>query len=91
MKEKISEFGKKMKINEKMVNYLLVFILGFLVGVAVKTEAKKRITIGYGDYLTADMKQDFDLMKPEAKSAQEAPADTQENSESSDTGQPESQ
>lgn len=91
MKEKISEFGKKMRINEKMINYLLIFILGFLVGVAVKTEAKKRITIGYGDYLTADMKQDFDLMKPETKSVQEAPADTQENNQGSDASQPESQ
>lgn len=71
-----------------MVNYLLIFILGFLVGVAVKTEAKKRITIGYGDYLVSEMKQGFDLMKPEQRSAPEAPADTDQDG---GTGQPESQ
>lgn len=87
----MSEFGKKMRINEKMVNYLLIFILGFLVGVAVKTEAKKRITIGYGDYMTAGMKQGFDLMKPEARSAQEPPAGVQENNEGNGASQPESQ
>lgn len=65
----MSQLAKRIKINEKTINYLLIFILGFLVGVAVKTEAKKRITIGYGDYLVSEMKQDFDLMKPEPKSA----------------------
>lgn len=61
-----------------MINYLLIFILGFLVGVAMKTEAKKRITIGYGDYLVSEMKQDFDLTKSEIKAMSEkqsAPAE----------------
>lgn len=61
--------AKKIKVNEKTINFLLIFILGFLVGVAVKTEAKKRVTIGYNDYLISQMKQDFDLTKPEAPSA----------------------
>ncbi len=75
MKEKMSQFIKKIKINEKTINYLLIFILGFLVGVAVKTEAKKRVTIGYGDYLVSEMKQGFDLTKPEMPGApQEQPA-----------------
>lgn len=65
----MSQMVKKIKVNEKTINYLLIFILGFLVGVAVKTEAKKRVTIGYGDYLVSQMKQDFDLTKPEAPSA----------------------
>ncbi|OGI27431.1 MAG: hypothetical protein A2359_01255 [Candidatus Moranbacteria bacterium RIFOXYB1_FULL_43_19] len=69
MKEKMSQLAKKIKINEKTINYLLIFILGFLVGVAVKTEAKKRVTIGYGDYLVSEMKQGFDLTKPEMPSA----------------------
>lgn len=71
MNEQMKEAGKKMKINEKTINVLLILILGFLVGVAVKTEAKKRITIGYGDYLIESMKQDFDLMSPDPKSAPE--------------------
>lgn len=63
MKSKILEFIKNIKINERTINYVLILVLGFLVGVAVKTEAKNRITIGYGDYLVNGMKQDFDLNK----------------------------
>jgi hypothetical protein len=63
----------KIKINERMINFLLILILGFLVGVAVKTEAKKRITIGYNDYITSNMKQGFDLAKPDVS------ADEQQN------------
>jgi len=84
MKEKLSGLASKIRINEKSINYLLIFILGFLVGVAVKTEAKKRVTIGYGDYLVSEMKQGFDLTKPEkvdSPSGQPAPEGgaTQEN------------
>jgi hypothetical protein len=65
MKEQMKKYKKMFKINERTINYLLILILGFLVGVAVKTEAKKKVTIGYNDYLVGDMKQDFDLMKKE--------------------------
>jgi hypothetical protein len=54
---------KKFKITENLVNSLLILILGFLIGVAVKTEAKKRLTIGYNDYTASQMKQGFDLME----------------------------
>jgi hypothetical protein len=69
-----SKFIKKMNINEKSVNFILILILGFLVGVAVKTEAKKRITIGYNDYLVTEMKQDFDLLKKEPPAPAQTPA-----------------
>jgi hypothetical protein len=65
---------KKFKITENLVNSLLILILGFLIGVAVKTEAKKRITIGYNDYTSSQMKQGFDLME-------KAPNPVQPNSE----------
>jgi hypothetical protein len=65
-----------MKINEKTVNYLLILILGFLVGVAAKTEAKKRVTIGYNDYKAAELRQDFDLLKKEAPLPETAPEQT---------------
>jgi hypothetical protein len=82
MKNSASKFIKKIKINEKSINFILILILGFLVGVAVKTEAKKRVTIGYNDYLVNEMKQDFDLLKeappaPEQNSA--APAQPESN------------
>jgi hypothetical protein len=54
----------KFKITEKGVNFLLIFILGFLVGVALKSEAQKRITIGFNDYLAPKYKQDIKLMNP---------------------------
>jgi len=69
MKENEAGLRGKMKINEKAINFLLIFILGFLVGVAVKTEAKKRITIGYNDYIASDLRQGFDLMKPDETAA----------------------
>jgi hypothetical protein len=68
-----SKFIKKFKINEKSVNFILILILGFLVGVAVKTEAKKRVTIGYNDYLVTEMKQGFDLLKEEPPVPAQAP------------------
>ncbi|MFA6285381.1 MAG: hypothetical protein WC643_02525 [Parcubacteria group bacterium] len=55
---------QKLKITEKGVNFLLIFILGFLVGVALKSEAQKRITIGFNDYLVPKYKQDIKLMAP---------------------------
>jgi len=64
----------KFKITEKGINFLLIFILGFLVGVAIKSEAQKRITIGYNDYLSLKYKQDIDLMAPA-----ENPAESAEN------------
>ena len=54
----------KFKITEKGINFLLIFILGFLVGVALKSEAQKRITIGFNDYLVPKYKQDINLMAP---------------------------
>lgn len=32
------------------IEIALIFILGILIGIAVKTEAVKRITMGYNDY-----------------------------------------
>ncbi|HAI74224.1 MAG TPA: hypothetical protein DCS28_01425 [Candidatus Moranbacteria bacterium] len=39
----------------------LVFILGFLLGIALKTEALKKITIGYDDYLMKIETQDYNI------------------------------
>lgn len=54
----------KFKITEKGVNFLLIFILGFLVGVALKSEAQKRATIGFNDYLVPKYKSNVNLMAP---------------------------
>ncbi|MFA5871347.1 MAG: hypothetical protein WC858_01365 [Parcubacteria group bacterium] len=72
---------KKFRITENLVNSLLILILGFLIGVAVKTEAKKRITIGYDDYTASQMKQGFNLME-------KTPAPAQSVNDSGDSQQP---
>jgi hypothetical protein len=70
-KEKVN-LWKKFRITEKLVNSLLILILGFLIGVAVKTEAKKRLTIGYDDYTASQMKQGFDLTEKIPAPAEQA-------------------
>jgi len=40
---------------------ILFFILAILIGMAVKTEAVKKITIGFDDYLMKFERRDFDL------------------------------
>lgn len=95
MKKRMLDLVKKIKVNEKTVNYVLIFVLGFLVGIAVKTEAKNRITIGYGDYLVKGMKQGFDLNQPvpsaptAAPESQPAPAgqDQQQGAQNAPAGQ----
>lgn len=47
------------------VELVLFLILGILIGIALKTEAVKRITIGYDDYKMKIMKSDFDINKIE--------------------------
>ncbi len=60
------------------VEWILILILGFLLGVAIKTEASKRITIGFNDYKVENLKQDYDISKiqsdliEKAKSQQES-------------------
>jgi hypothetical protein len=48
---------------DKYIEFILIFILGVLIGIACKTEAEKRITIGFNDYQMKIMKQDFDINK----------------------------
>ncbi|MDD3487729.1 MAG: hypothetical protein PHF35_05170 [Candidatus Moranbacteria bacterium] len=53
---------KKFKVTERGINFLLIFILGFLVGAALKSEAQKRVTIGFNDYLVPKYRQDINPM-----------------------------
>ena len=63
------------------IEFVLIFILGILIGVAVKTEAVKRITIGFDDYKMKIFSQDYDMSALQAdiirKNAEEnqAPAE----------------
>ncbi len=51
------------KISIKLTPLVLFFILGILLGVALKTEAVKIVTMGYNDYKMKIMSQDFDVNK----------------------------
>ncbi|HLM84236.1 MAG TPA: hypothetical protein VK254_03450 [Candidatus Bathyarchaeia archaeon] len=82
---------KKFKITEKGINLLLIFILGFLVGVALKSEAQKRITIGYYDYLVPKYKQDVNLMAPTAPVQPQPEVQGQNPSADENAGQPDQQ
>lgn len=54
--------AKKTKA-ESRSRLALVFILGFLIGIAVKAEALKKISIGYNDYLIESKLQSYDINK----------------------------
>jgi len=44
------EIEKNRKRTDFLIEMALLLILGILIGIAVKTEANKRITIGFNDY-----------------------------------------
>ncbi|MDP1884235.1 MAG: hypothetical protein Q8L10_02600 [Candidatus Moranbacteria bacterium] len=71
--------------HRKMDGYIefgLIFILGILIGIAVKTEANKRITIGFEDYQMKLAKQDFNINQLQfevtKRGMEESEADRQE-------------
>lgn len=60
-----SEKGDKTKKRKRdfFVELILFFILGILIGIAVKTEAIKNITMGFDDYKMKIGRQDYDINK----------------------------
>lgn len=69
------EAPKKKKKTDFYVELVLFLILGVLIGVAIKTEADKKITVGFNDYKMKIMKQDYDINKLQAdlsKASQDA-------------------
>lgn len=88
--EKNEDFkpGKKIDFRFELALFL---ILGFLLGVVIKTEAAKRVTIGFNDNAITSLKQayDFEKIKEEianqnSASEQQATPEGQDNS----SGQP---
>ena len=62
--EASKNYWQKIKLNLKS-EMVLLFILGFLVGVVVKTEASKRVTIGFNDYKASSYEQGFNFKEME--------------------------
>lgn len=52
---------EKKRRTDVYIEFVLIFILGILIGVAIKTEAVKRITIGFDDYKMKIFSQDYDI------------------------------
>lgn len=62
----ISDNGEENERRSRRDYYIelaLFLILGILLGVALKTEAAKRITMGYNDYKMKIMSQDYNIEK----------------------------
>jgi len=68
-----NEVGAKKKIDFRF-ELALFLILGFLLGVVIKSEAMKRVTIGFNDGAISSVRQgyDFEKIKQDLAKASEA-------------------
>lgn len=55
---------------------ILLIIIGFLIGISLKAQAIKTLTIGYDDYRLAKLKSDFQLRESEAANSQSQAKET---------------
>lgn len=62
----LSQPKKKRKLSDFYIELALFFILGVLIGIAVKTEASKRVTIGFEDYKMNIYPQAYNINKLQA-------------------------
>jgi len=76
-----AEDSEKKRKRELIFELALFFVLGILIGITVKTEAAKRVTIGFSDYkITAgktaydieSIKKDLDQQTAAAQAVQQA-------------------
>jgi len=71
---------KKEKISDR-TEMILLFILAILVGIAIKTEAAKKITIGYEDYKLPISRQNYDVNALQKDLVQKAAAESEQQPE----------
>lgn len=57
--DEVLEINKKKK--DFKIELALFLVLGFLLGITFKTEATKRITMGYEDYMITPMEDSYDI------------------------------
>ena len=64
-REKLEEAKENYEVKKIDFRFELVLflILGFLLGVVIKTEAVKRVTFGYNDKEVISLKQGYDFQK----------------------------
>jgi len=78
---KVSEAEIEKKEPKKKIDFrfelALFLVLGFLLGVVIKTEAVKRVTIGFNDGSIASVRQGYDFEKIKADLAAASKAQEQ--------------
>jgi hypothetical protein len=79
--EEEEEKRKRRKRIDLAIEWALIFILGILVGIAVKTEAKKTITVGFNDHKMKIFSQDFNINQLQKELADKAKAAPEEQSQ----------
>lgn len=57
--------------------WLFLFVVGFLIGVSVKAQAAKTITMGFDDYKLENLRSDFKLMAKKENSDESAETGTE--------------
>ena len=72
--EKSEEKGilDKFKVNEQVFNLIFFLVLGVLLGIGIKTEAVKRVTIGFNDYKIKSTGEMYDIGKVQERLNEEA-------------------
>lgn len=59
------------------INLALYLIMGILLGVIIKTEAVKKVVVGFDDYKLSGIRQDYDINKLEKDLIEKAKAQQQ--------------
>jgi|GEM_PF-1872804 len=82
------EMLEKKAKSELRSRWVLTFVLGLLIGIALKTEALKRVTIGYDDYLMKIKSQNYNINELQAKLQKQTQEATQlqEQQNNTETG-----
>ncbi|OGI17659.1 MAG: hypothetical protein A3J63_02570 [Candidatus Moranbacteria bacterium RIFCSPHIGHO2_02_FULL_40_12b] len=65
---------EELKKKNFKINLALYLIMGILLGVIVKTEAMKRVVVGFDDYKLAGIRRDYDINKLEKDLIEKAKA-----------------
>ena len=88
-----SVVDNKNKLSDFYIELALFLILGILIGIAVKTEAVKRITVGFDDYKMKFFSQSYDLNKMQDEQIQKINAESAqaENAANADTNENQTQ
>lgn len=87
--ENVSKEKPSKRKRDFYIELALFLILGILLGIAVKTEAVKKVTIGFDDYRMKAAKQDYNIGELEKKLIEKSnEAEENNNSGSASVGEP---